>query len=245
MSGLDQDFSDDDDLLAAEYALGSLDGGERLRIERRIRTDTVFARTVAEWEFRLAPMLASIEPVTPPEGLWGVIETDLQRILRVQSSLSARQASDGRGRSRGRQVPGLWQWLGLGSLGLLAASLAALVVVAARPLPSAEPLTATLAGEAGPPLYTAVVYPGSRSATLVPVAVGADPAHSHELWLITPDEKPKSLGLLKAAGPLRIKIMPELFSDGRVLAISLEPVGGSPTGQPTGPVVATGALGAI
>jgi len=33
-----------------------------------------------------------------------------------------------------------------------------------------------------------------------------------------------------------------LFSAGGTLAISLEPAGGSPTGAPTGPVIATGKL---
>lgn len=231
---------DDDDLLAAEYALGSLDGGERLKAERRMRSDAAFARAVTDWEARLAPMLAAVEPVPPPPALWDSIDTDLQRIARVQASLAGRSAS----KPRGRQVSGVWQWLGLGSLGLLAASLAALAVFTQPRVPAA-PLTAMLAGEAGPPLYTAVVYPGSHVATLVPVAVGSDPAHSHELWLIVPDAKPTSLGLLRPAGPLQIKVGPDLLSDGRVLAISLEPVGGSPTGQPTGPVVATGTLDAV
>lgn len=240
--------TDDDDLFAAEYALGSLGGADRGRAERRMRTDLAFAGLVAEWEGRLAPMLSAIEPVPPPEGLWDAIDTDLRRIARVGASLAARPAAgESAGPGRGRQVSGLWRWLGLGSFGLLAASLAALAVVARSPAPPlpAEPLAAMLAGEAGPPLYTAVVYPGAPSATLVPVTAGADPAHSHELWLIAPDAKPRSLGLLKPAGPFQIRITPELLSSGRVLAISLEPVGGSPTGQPTGPVVATGALGVI
>jgi anti-sigma-K factor RskA len=35
------------------------------------------------------------------------------------------------------------------------------------------------------------------------------------------------------------------LAQGAVLAISVEPAGGSPTGQPTGPVVATGDLKSI
>ena len=241
MSDLDDPDVPDDDLLAAEYALGVLDGAARGQVERRMRRDEPMARAVAEWEGRLAPMLASIEPVAPPAGLWNLVETDLLRIARVRSSLAAGEAAPP---PRGRQVAGFWQWLGLGSVGLLAASLAALVV-ALQPLPQAEPLAALLAGENGPPLYTAVVYPGARSATLVPVSVSSDAEHSHELWLIEADKDPRSLGVIAAGGPLRIEIPPELLASGGILAISLEPVGGSPTGKPTGPVVAKGELQAI
>ena len=64
-----------------------------------------------------------------------------------------------------------------------------------------------------------------------------------ELWLIPsgPDQRPHSLGLIQPGQPIRLTIPPDLA--GRVtpdatLAVSLEPPGGSPTGQPTGPVIA-------
>lgn len=235
------DGADGDDILAAEYALGVLDGAARTRTERRIRTDAVFAAKVADWEARLSPMVAAVPSVAPDAALWAGIEADLNRIARVRRPHPVAEPP----LQRGRMVPAFWRWFGLGSFGLLTASLAALLVVT-QPRPGLAPLTASLAGESGPPLYTAVVYPGSHSATLVPVSVGAaDPAHSHELWLIEPEKAPLSLGVLQANGPLRIEISPELLATGGILAISLEPAGGSPTGQPTGPVVAKGELQAI
>jgi anti-sigma-K factor RskA len=225
----------DDDVFAAEYALGVLDGAGRSSAARRIRRDSAFARMVEEWETRLAPMLTTIAPVEPPAGLWQAIDADLARIARVRAALTPAATPEGR-------VSRLWQWFGLGSFGLLAASLAMLFVLT-QPRPQPGPLTATLAAEgAAAPLYTAVVYPGATSATLVPVAAAADPARSQQLWLIEPEKPPVSLGLLSATAPLRIDISREQLAKGGILAISLEPLGGSPTGLPTGPVVATGEL---
>ena len=228
----------DDDFLAAEFALGILDGAERVKADRRRRHDAVFARAVDDWENRLGPLLDAVAPVPAPAGVWDAIDADLSRILRVQTALVPRAEARVR---KGRRVSGIWQWFGLGSFGLATASLAALIVVS-QPLPPSEPITASLSGDSGKPLYTAVVYPGATSATLVPISVSADPEHAHELWLIEPDKAPLSLGILAQQGTLRIEIPPALIAKGGVLAISLEPPGGSPTGQPTGPVVAKGEL---
>jgi len=227
----------DDDIFAAEYALGVLDGPGRSRAARRVRRDAAFARAVEDWETRLAPMLTAIEPVEPPAGLWQAIDTDLARIARVRAALTPAAVPATTGR-----VSHLWQWFGVGSFGLLAASLALLFVVV-QPRPQLPPLTASLAAEGGGvPLYTAVVYPGALSATLVPVSANTDPAKAQQLWLIAPEKNPVSLGLLSATAPLRIDITREQLAKGGMLAISLEPPGGSPTGQPTGPVIATGKL---
>jgi anti-sigma-K factor RskA len=73
----------------------------------------------------------------------------------------------------------------------------------------------------------------------------APPEHTHELWLVPVNGKPRSLGTFVAKGPVMIKMpndmMPVAGSDA-TLAISVEPMGGSKTGQPTGPVVAHGKM---
>ena len=62
-----------------------------------------------------------------------------------------------------------------------------------------------------------------------------------ELWMQPPNASaPKSLGTLPPAG--RETILPVLPVAGTALSISLEPLGGSPTGAPTGRVVYAGAL---
>ncbi len=80
---------------------------------------------------------------------------------------------------------------------------------------------------------------------MVPAAFSADATRVPELWLIPADGKPRPLGLLSADRPVTIAIPAELRAQAigdAVLAVSLEPPGGSPTGQPTGPVIASGKL---
>ena len=68
---------------------------------------------------------------------------------------------------------------------------------------------------------------------------------SAQLWMIGGDGVPQPMGLLAATGPSRIALSAETrarLAAGITLAISIEPDGGSPTGKPTGPVVASGKL---
>jgi anti-sigma-K factor RskA len=77
-----------------------------------------------------------------------------------------------------------------------------------------------------------------------PVAVQTD--RTLELWWAPPEGKPKSLGLIRADGVtvLRPGALPGGLKGGGIdhMAVSVEPAGGSPTGQPTGPVVFYGKL---
>jgi anti-sigma-K factor RskA len=73
----------------------------------------------------------------------------------------------------------------------------------------------------------------------------ADPAHDHELWVIPADGKPRSLGTMPRTARMHARLEPAMARElhqGATLAISVEPTGGSPTGSPTGPVVASGKL---
>ena len=68
---------------------------------------------------------------------------------------------------------------------------------------------------------------------------------SHELWVIPSDGKPRSLGVMPAGRQMHMKLadaLAKLLQEGATIAISVEPRGGSPTGKPTGPVVAAGSL---
>lgn len=63
--------------------------------------------------------------------------------------------------------------------------------------------------------------------------------------LIPADGKPRPVGLLRADAAVSLTLPADLAAlakNDAVLAVSLEPPGGSPTGLPTGPVIATGKL---
>jgi anti-sigma-K factor RskA len=75
-----------------------------------------------------------------------------------------------------------------------------------------------------------------------------DPGRSLELWAIPADGKPISLGVVPAGGKGKVELneaQKALIGKPIALAVSLEPKGGSPTGQPTGPVLYQGALAAL
>jgi len=216
-------MNDEPQNLAAEYVLGVLDQGERREAERRIAREPAFAAEVAYWEARLGPMAAAVSESAPPARVWRAIEATLG----------------------GSAKPGLWQslafWhgLGIGSLGLAAASIVALYFVA-QPMP--KPMFATL--QQGQAAAFVVGVDATRGTMyVVPAAYSRDVQRVAELWLLMPGDKPRSLGLLDPAQPVTLAVpmpMRDMMKEGMGLAVSLEPPGGSPSGQPTGPVVAQG-----
>ena len=93
------------------------------------------------------------------------------------------------------------------------------------------------------------VNKGGDSLSIVPAALlSGEQQKAFELWLIPPGDKPHSLGLIDPTKPVRISVpetlLPKVNSDA-VFAVSVEPPGGSPTGQPTGPVIANGKLASL
>jgi anti-sigma-K factor RskA len=221
---------------AAEYVLGVLDARERRRCALRVLRDPAFAREVAFWEERLGGLAQGISPVPPPANAWARIESAL---------------GDAAG---AKQEGGIWQslafWRGLalGASALAAACLAGLIYVGTVGPPGA-PLVAKLDETSGAAGFVAAANPQDGSLTIVPAALlTGQEQHALELWVIPPGGTPHSLGLIDASRPVKLVIPPELLphvSADSVLAVSLEPPGGSPTGQPTGPVIANGKLAAL
>lgn len=234
---------EDEGWLAADYALGTLSQPERLRAERRVRQDAAFAADVADWNERLAPLADAVPAHAPPAALWLAIERELPRPAAAAPAASLATHA-------GASVSRFWRWLALGSTGLLAASLALLAVLTTRPGP-APAMMASVATQNGAALLTAFFDPASGHAMLVPAAMAMPDGRVPELWIIPEGKAPISLGLLDPSKPLRLEMrrpgMPAgmMRPGAATLAISAEPSGGSPTGQPTGPVLGTGALRSI
>lgn len=238
-----QDHERDDADLAAEYVLGVLDGAERRAVERRAATDAAFAQEIDAWAERLGPLAQTVPAVVPPASVWSRIAGEIDWMTRRAATPAA---------PRGRRVSPIWQWLGLGGMGLAVTSLAMLILVAGRDLaaPPQAPggtLTATLSADDGTPLLTVVIDTGTAEATLIPVVAAQEAGRVPELWLVPPaGGAPRSLGLIDMTHPLRLVLSdPEYGATDAALAVSMEPEGGSPTGLPTGPVVASGPLHSI
>lgn len=69
--------ADDQDVLAAEYVLGTLDPDERAQARALISVDAAFAGSVRAWERRLGDLCVMVEPVEPPEPIWEAIKTGI------------------------------------------------------------------------------------------------------------------------------------------------------------------------
>ena len=229
----------DDEALAAEHALGLLTAHERAEAERRMARDPTFAAQVLAWRARLAPLAEEIAPAPAPAGLWPRIER------RLATNDNARDV---------RRRLQFWRAATLGSMAATAASLAAVAFLAARPPePVAQPrapmgpmMNARLMSDGGQPLFLAAYDPARKSilvASLVPP--GADPDHSHELWLIPADGRPRSLGLIDPGASKAMPMsepMAQMTTEGVSLAVSVEPRGGSRQARPSGPMAAVGKL---
>lgn len=234
--------------LAAELVLGVLDAEAHRAALARMERDPAFAAEVLAWGERLAPLLDEVAPMAPSPELWPRVRAalaaesrgtviDLAK-RRVQLDSPAPQAGSG----------SVARWRGT-ALAALAASLLLAVglgVSLMRPARPSEPLMAAqLAGDSGPSTMTAA-YDPARKAMLVSLPQGVSPSdRSPELWLIDQLGKPLALGVVKSGGVASMVLAAEaarrMHAD-VILAISIEPLGGSPTGQPTGPVVAKGVL---
>jgi len=209
--------------LAAEYALGTLRGRARERLRRWLRDDAELAREVAAWEGRLAPMAEAIPPVAPPPRLWQGIENRLENARKPFS---------------------FWKTLGLVASGAAAALLAVAVLLPPQRAGISPSYIAVLSDpKTNHPVLVATAERGEmvlRVNTLDPAIHVA--GRSLELWALPRGAQPRSLGLVSdQKAMLRLAaVADQALGDVPTLAVSLEPQGGSPTGQPTGPVLYTG-----
>jgi anti-sigma-K factor RskA len=219
----------DNALIAAEYVLGVLDAAERRAVLARIAREPALRAEVEYWEQRLGGLAAEIKSIDPPPHVWANVEAALSPPAthgRVWESLV------------------FWRWAALGSAAIAAASLAGLLYLARAPAPNA-PLVAKLDASGGQAGFVATIDSGGAGLTIVPASVSNLNQRVLELWLIAPGDQPRSLGLIEPGRPIRINVPADLrqrVAAQATLAVSVEPLGGSPTGLPTGPVVASGKL---
>ncbi|RUU68003.1 anti-sigma factor, partial [Mesorhizobium sp. M7A.T.Ca.TU.009.01.1.2] len=148
---------------------------------------------------------------------------------------------------------GLWSSLAFWR-GLAAAAVAALAIYILVPTlnpPVEQPqarLVASLAAEGSDVRYLAVYDAAHHEVGLSHVSGERASGKDFELWMIEGKNPPVSMGVIPTGATAHIVVSPaaqQKLAQGAVLAVSLEPSGGSPTGQPTGPVVAAGDLKSI
>jgi anti-sigma-K factor RskA len=218
------------DALCAEYLLGTLRGGARRRFETALRSEAPVAQRLRHWETTATPRFARAMEIAPPPRSWRRLERELG-LARYRPPWHRRA--------------GFWQaWAAAATAALLVTVGVALL----RPqAPVAAPTEIALLTSPGGATQVSAQRSGDgRHLELRanrPVLAG--PNQSYELWLIpAAGARPVSLAVLGSLDA-QIALAPqamERLRAGATLAISTEPAGGSPTGQPTGAVILAGAV---
>ena len=234
-------MADEDDpgnLRYAEYVLGVLDADARAAVAHEVATTAEAAAAVALWQQRLVPLAESLPEVIPSDPVW----TQIRNKLRWDEN-GVRESVGFWGTARP------WRWLSLGSV-LVAAC--CVVMLLRAPVREAHPtapislMVSSIRQDNGVTDWTATVDLDRKQILVVPAsapAVAGD--RSTQLWLIPAGRAPLSVGVFAPDHPVVLPLSAELLSQlgpTAALAVSVEPPGGSPTGQPTGPVIAKGAI---
>ncbi|WP_405406389.1 anti-sigma factor domain-containing protein [Paracoccus sp. Ld10] len=222
--------SQEDHALAAELALGLLDGPEATAATDRMSIDPDFARIVHDWYERMAGMAEALTPVMAPARARQAIR---ERLGHINPPL----ANDPTERTP------WWR----GPLGALAGVLAVAATAAFLWLPGLQ--------QADTPGYQAQLETQDQAMRVAARINGremeialesgvAAQGRDWEIWWVEPDgSAPVSIGLVPREGRLRMTLPDGLDPSGDIqIALSDEPAGGSPTGQATGPVVAIAPL---
>ncbi|WP_323811279.1 anti-sigma factor domain-containing protein [Yoonia sp. 67-2] len=221
------DDHNDDIALAGEYALHLMDADSRRAFQARLDAEPALRALILEWDEQLVPLAENFAPQTPPKTIKAQIEARLFP-----------QAAK----------PGWSLWRLLAGSGL-AAALAVVVLLTLPQDPTTAPFTPSLSAQIAAEDQSLIVLASFAPETGVlridRQAGAAIDGRVLELWLIADGaEAPVSLGVLPTEPQTDITLPATLIPaiTGGTLAISDEPVGGSPTGVPTGDVLAVGAV---
>ena len=213
------------ELLAGEYVLGLLRGAARRRFERLMIEDARLRAEITAWEGKFAGWNRGLQPLAPPASVW----------RRLQARIEAE--------ARPVRTPRLKPWW---SAAVAIAAVVTLVigVFLGRSLLAPSPAPAYLAVMStaqGQPRWLITVHPQSRRVDMKALADNTPPPDkSYELWMLPGSGKPIAMGLMNSRSSASETVNADVIAaitDAKGLAISVEPEGGSPTGQPTGPVV--------
>lgn len=221
------DLTDPDErhLAAGEYVLGVLDSDQKARFEALLAVSHDLRNDVDSWREHLQLFNEHLDPKTPPKEVW-------QRITQATGTLPLPWWQ--------RLVP--WQTIAAG-FGVIAIAFGALWQQAELSTPPQGEAFFVVQDESRTPgwIISATTEGELIVQAVQPTQVGSN--QTGELWLIA-EGTPISLGLLPEQGNQRLLLSAELRSQlfNADLAVSIEPQGGAPEGQPTGPIIDHGRL---
>lgn len=213
--------------LAADYAIGLMSAPARRRFEQLLLDDAALRLELAQWQESLASLTEMLPEQPVPDRVWHGITA---RIDPQELHVPHKRP--------------FWNGLRITATVCSLVIAVTLGVIYNRDNPR---YSATLLTADAQPALTVQVYEDYLNVEPLTLAA-VDSARSLELWAIPADGKPISLGVIAPDGKGRVTLSEAqkvLIGKPVALAVSLEPTGGSPTGQPTGPVLYQGALSAL
>jgi len=232
------------DALAGEYALGLIEGAEFAAAERRHANDRDFAASVESWRRHLAAIDATANPISPPAELWTRIEAGLAGVAQLAAAAAAPLSSSSA--AAGGRFAEWWNslfvWRGAAFAGALAALLLAVGLNGALDRAKRQPLmVAVLMTDANVAAAVVHTFADGRVEMLPLQSIAVPEGKALEIWTLWDRAVgPRSVGLIDRARttPLRLDNLP--LGRDQLFEITLEPASGSPTGRPTGPIIAKG-----
>ena len=231
------------DALAGEYVLGLIEGADCAAAERRHADDPDFAGAVEAWRSHLAEVDATATPIAPPADLWSRIEAGIAGLL--PSAAAAPMTTGNASVMRSRFADwwnSLFVWRGAAFAGALATVMLAIGLIGALDRARRQPvMVAVLMTDASIAAAVVNTYADGRVEMLPLQSIDVPAGKALEIWTLWDRAVgPRSVGLIDRARttPLRLDNLP--LGKDQLFEITLEPASGSPTGRPTGPIVAKG-----
>lgn len=235
------DEAKDDDILAAELALGLLEGEDRAQAMRKSLSDNSFSDNVAAWSKRLDPMFDEFTAFEPDPAVW----------KQINSAIDDSSVSDD------NQVTDIlmsrlnrWRMGAIGS-GAVAASLAlALLYTGNTANEVAQPSERAVAQLTGDieGLILAVSYNPDNAEMKINVSGMPDTDTQPEVWIVSPNQKPQSLGQIGRDGLSAMTVASDhrpLINSASLLVLTMEPESSVPHDAPSGDPVASGKISFI
>tara|TARA_R110002096_G_scaffold22170_7_gene71555 strand:- start:11037 stop:11723 length:687 start_codon:yes stop_codon:yes gene_type:complete len=220
------DHKPDDIALIGEYALHLLDADERRVVDQRLLAEPALRALLRDWDEGFVPLADEFDEVAPPSTLKAQIEAQLfadTKLASLWSRLFAWNAA----------------WVAV------AAVVVAFVGVQLFTDTNAPTYVAEIVAEDRGLVVQARFDPKTANLDISRVIGSISSGRSHELWLIIPESKAVvSLGVMPVTQQ-GVMVVPKQYRAqmiGGTLAISDEPLGGSPTGVATGAILAIGGV---
>lgn len=222
------------EILSAEYVLGTLKGAARRRFEQLVAQKPSWLLSIQWWEKHLHVLADTLPAQQPHARVWANIQSQL--FNKAASSQPAASAWSG-----------LFKFLSTA----IVASVATFLILqspkeAVTEQYEAVAMLSSKTAESGWHLSLKQSQVGEARINAYSLAsLVQKPSNAYELWLLPENSgKPISLGLLPQRGDKTLVVPAAVLAQFKNsnLAVSIEPVGGSPTGQPTGDVVYQGQL---